>query len=330
MKRTFFLLSVTLSCFALVAGGKTDEPSINYPEFVHVAALAGPSGLGMAHLIDEPPMLEGTVPASFEIAGSVDVLLPKLVNGDIDIGILPPNVAAKLYNLNPDSIVAAAIVGNGMVSLVTRDTAVTKISDLIGKSITVAGQGATPEYVFRALLSAEGIDQNSITLDFSIPVPEISAALISDKIRYALLPEPFATVAVLNGKSTGGTPVVKALNLRDIWEADGLGNDFPMTLCVVRSSFAKSHPKLVEAFLAAYRSSIEWTVANPADAGVVSEKVGLGLKAAIASKAIPSSNYVFIPAQEGKAAIESLLTVFNQYAPASIGGKLPDEGFYLK
>lgn len=324
---------VLLLCFVSsisFARGNIEDKTIEKPSVLRVAALAGPSGLGMSQLIGMPPTLAGNVATTFEIEGSVDVLLPKLVNGDIDIGILPPNIAAKLYNLNPGSVVAAAIVGNGMISLVTRDAAIRSFSDLAGKTVTVAGQGATPEYVFRALLAAKGIEPESVTLDFSIPVPEIAASLISNKTSYALLPEPFATVAVLNGKIPEDMPVFKAIDLRDSWKESGLGEDFPMTLCVVRSEFAQKHPELVSEFLELYRASIEWTVENPAEAGVLSEKVGLGLKAAIAARAIPSSNYVFIPAREGKASIEQLLSVFIKYAPAAIGGRLPDDGFYLK
>jgi len=329
-KKIIAIILATASVFAATASGKLDAPKDKaYPKEIHIGVLAGPSGIGMARLIANPPALPQDVTASFEVLGSVDALLPKLVNGDIDIGILPPNVAAKLYNANPDSVVAAAVVGNGMISLVTRDGDLSSIEDLAGKTVSVAGQGATPEYVFRALLAANGVEADSVTLDFSIPTPNIAAALVSDKIEYALLPEPFATVAVINGKD-GERPVRRALSIKDLWSAAGFGKDFPMTLCVARSGFARDFPELTQSFLDAYRDSIEWTVANPGDAGAFAESAGLGLKAAIAAKAIPSSNYVFIPAEEGKADIESLLSVFLDYAPAAIGGKLPDGNFYLK
>ncbi len=329
-KHVAFALFYILAAFTAFGSGKLDHKAPGKtPTAVHVAALAGPSGIGMARLMSAPPTLGDSVPCEFEIAGSVDVLLPKLVNGDADIGILPPNVAAKLYNANPDSILAAAIVGNGMISLVTRDEGIASLEDLAGKTVSVAGQGATPEYVLRALLSARGMPADSVTTDFSVPVPEIAAALVSDKIQYALLPEPFATVAVLNGKN-GTSPVAKALSMKELWSDTGFGDDFPMTLCVVRADFARDYPELLREFLGAYRQSIEWTVANPAEAGALSEKAGFGLKAAIATKAIPSSNYVYIDAKAGKASIESLLSVFLEYAPAAVGGKLPDDNFYFK
>lgn len=328
-KRIFACFAAVFILYSVSASGKLDTPKKQMPQTVRIGVLAGPSGLGLAKLISSPPVLADTTVCAFEVVGSVDALLPKLVNGDLDVGILPPNVAAKLYNLNPSSLVAAAVVGNGMISLVTRDPAIKTLSDLEGKSVSVAGQGATPEYVMRTLMDSAGMPAEAVSLDFSIPTPNIAAALVSDKIEYALLPEPFATVAVMNGKN-GDAPVQKALSIRTIWEASGLGNDFPMTLCVADAGFAREYPELTRAFLDAYQGSIEWTVQNPAEAGPLAEAVGLGLKAAIASKAIPSCNFVFNTAEEGKPEIEALLSTFLKYAPAAIGGKLPDDGFYFK
>ena len=296
-------------------------------ETLKVGVIMGSSGIGMARLIANPPSIPGTK-IVFEKAGSIDVLLPKFVNGDIDIGILPPNVAAKLYSMAPKSIAVASIVGNSMLSLVTRDASVTSLRDLSGKTVFVAGQGSTPEYVLRTLLAKSGIPEGSVRLDFSLPSQEIPAALASGKIAYALIPEPFTTVAIMNAPK--GAPLRRAFTLRAIWDAAGLGADFPMTLCVVRRDFAQANPEKVARFLAAYKDSIAWTQVHPDAAGPLVESAGLGLKAAVASQAIPSCAFVWIEANAARKPIESLLAVFLEFAPESIGGKLPDEGFYLK
>jgi len=331
---------LTLITGFCLASGKKDTTTENMaslratpeetpPETLRAAALVGPSGIGMAYLFGNPPDLGNGTAVSFEAAGSVDVLLPKLLKGEIDIGILPPNVAAKLHNLQSGSVVLGAVVGNGMISLVTRDDSVRNLADLAGKTVSVVGQGATPEYVLRALMEKSGLATGSIILDYSIPATEIGAALIGGKIEYALVPEPFATIAVMNG-AKGDKPVRRAILLRDVWKSNGLGDDFPMTVCVIRTDYAKQYPRTVRKFLEAYRASIAWTVANPDAAGPYVEKAGLGLKAPIAAKAIPASNYVFLAAGEGRASIEKLLSVFLEFAPEAVGGRLPDDGFYFK
>jgi len=179
------------------------------------------------------------------------------------------------------------------------------------------------------LLAKSGLPANSVTPDFSIPNQEIAAALVSNRISCALVPEPFATVAILNS-GAGPEPVRRAIMIKDEWKAAGFGPDFPMTLCVIRKEYADKYPETVRKFLQAYKESIAWTVANPAEAGKLVESGGLGLKAPIAAKSIPSGNFTFIPAVEARDSIEKLLSVFVSYAPEAIGGKLPDDGFYFK
>jgi len=316
---TVFVILCLIACSHAIA-----EECI---ETLKVGVIMGSSGIGMAHLMVNPPVIPNTK-IIFEKAGSIDVLLPKFVNGDIDIGILPPNVAAKLYSMAPKSIAVASIVGNSMLSLVTRDPSIASLRDLNGKTVFVAGQGSTPEYVLRTLLAKSGIPEGSVRLDFSLPYQEIAAALASGKIAYALIPEPFTTVAIMNAPKS--SPLRRAFTLRALWDAAGLGADFPMTLCVVKRDYAQKNPDKVTRFLAAYRDSIAWTQAHPDEAGPLVESSGLGLKAAVASQAIPSCSFVWIEANAAKKPIESLLSVFLVYAPESIGGKLPDEGFYLK
>jgi len=334
MKRCTAVLFTLIAGTVLVfAGGKKEAEVLTVndevPATLNVAALIGPSGVGMAYLFSNHPDLGTATAVSLEAEASVDILLPKLINGDIDIGILPPNVAAKLYNLDGKSIVAGAVVGNGMLSLVTRDSSIRTMADLAGKKVSVAGQGSTPEYVFRALLEKAGLKKDSVTLDYSIPTPELAAALVSGRISYAVLPEPFATLAVMNG-ADGSVPIIRAIRLRDAWKESDLGSDFPMTVCVIRKAYAERHPSTVRKFLAAYKASIEWTVAHPAESGAMVEAANLGLKAPVVTKAIPSSNYVYIPADEGRDSIESLLSVFLGFSPESIGGRLPDDGFYFR
>lgn len=318
-----------LTGFAFASGKKENAKPVETPPTLKAAAITGPSGISLAHLFTNVPDVGTGTTVTMEAVGSADALLPKLLTGDLDIGVLPVNVAAKLYNVNPESLVVGAVVGNGMIALVTRDDSVLKVADLAGKKVSVAGQGATPEYVLRTLVAKAGLASDSVTLDFSIPNPEIAAALVGDKIEYAFVPEPFATIAILNGNK-GEKPVRRAFLAKDEWNAAGLGTDFPMTVCVIRKEYAVKYPETVRKFLASYRASIEWTLANPVEAGMGVESAGLGLKAPIATKAIPSSNFVYIPATEARTEIEKLLSVYLEYAPSAVGGKLPDEGFYFK
>ena len=293
------------------------------PKPILIGALKGPSGIGMAKLFESAPSPADGSTVRLVAVASADLMTAKLISGEYDAGVLPINVAAKLYNAGIP-LKLAAIVGNGMVSFLSADSSLVSLSSLRGKQVNVAGQGATPDFLFRRLLKGAGIDpEKDIRLDYSLPYPEAAAALAAGKIASAILPEPFSTMARM------ANPSLKSpLDLGLFWTRQTGQTSYPMTAFVITSKLVAERPRAVEAILAAYARSIDWVIANPSEAGALVEKQELGLKAGIASKAIPLSAYVFTPASTARPAVEAFLNVFLELSSASIGGKLPDNGFY--
>jgi len=291
-------------------------------ETLTVYGLKGPSGLGMVRMFERPPKVEGS-DIKIEALPTVDLMVARLVSGEAKIGILPPNIAAKLY-ASGRPLAIAAVVGKGMLSLISSDASIRSLADLRGKEIYMAGQGATPDFVFRKILTASGINpERDISLRYSMAYPEMAQSLIAGRITHAVLPEPFATMALM-GKPSLRVP----FDLQKEWSLSGGSPDYPMTVLVVDTRFATEKGVLLKVILAAYQESIAWTVANPELAGVLAEKYELGLKAPIAAASIPKSAYVFTPAEDARGDLEALLRVFLALAPSSIGGKLPDDSFY--
>lgn len=325
------VLLIVFMFFSVSIFAKAIKEKHTAPESMRFAVLNGPSGMCFARMFDQVMQVNG-VPVEYEVCASPDVLIPKLLKNEIDFGILSPNLAAKIYNSSENSIVVGAVTGFGMLKIISKDDEVRTFADLKGKTVYVAGAGSTPEYVFRYLLSKNGIntdekDSNAVVLNFSIPAAELPVAIISDKIEYAVVPEPFATVAVQ--KSSG--KVKKCINLTHVWsELNELSNDYPMTTIVINKNFAKKHPELTKQFLEECRKSIEWTLSNPEETGILVEKYTLGLKKEIASKAVPNCAFAFLSAHDAKNAVEQLLHIFYTYAPESIGNKIPSKNFYLK
>ncbi|HEY9054765.1 MAG TPA: ABC transporter substrate-binding protein [Rectinemataceae bacterium] len=289
-----------------------------------IGIIKGPSGLGASWMLASPPEAANWK-IRFNLAASADLVVAKLVSGEIHGGILPVNLAAKLRNSGLD-IGAAAVVGEGMVQFLTNDPSIRSIGDLRGKDIHVGGQKATPDYVFRTIASKAGLeagkDFNTI---YNLAFPEIAAQLASGKIGSAVLPEPFATQSRLL------SPFLRSpFDIGRLWtEATGQAS-YPMTLLVLKRGFVESNPEATVALLRSYSDSIAKTIADPAGTGILAERLDLGMKAQVASASIPRSAYVYASAVEAKSAIESLLSTFLAFEPASIGGKLPDQGFYLQ
>lgn len=294
-------------------------------EKLRVGVLSGPSCIPVAYMMENTKRLNSIV-VNYENFSDPQALLPKMIKKEIDIGFLPVNVAAKVYNSSNKAIICCGVTGNGNISLITTDKNIKRFSDVKGHTVSVAGQGATPDYMFRYLLEQNSVDinQDGITLDYSTPNAQIAAQLISGKTRYAVVPEPFVTVAKSKSKN-----VTAPLNFQKEYEAvRGKDQTYPLTVMVVRKAFAEENKDVLNEFLKIYESSYKWTVKNPVNAGKLSEKYNLGLTAAVVTQAIPESNYTFVPAQMAKQQIETLLSIFNTYDPASYGGIIPGNDFY--
>lgn len=331
MKRYFAmalaLLIPSLPLFAIGNKEATPAPAMQEkalePMTLRIGALKGPTGIGMIRLFEAPPALPDQVSATIEAIASADAMAARLLSGEMEAAVLPVNMAAKLYNSGlPYRLLA--VVGNGMVKVVTTDATISSISDLRGRDVHVAGQGATPEFLLRTILPKAGIDPaTGLRMIFNMPYPEIAASLVAGRIDVAVLPEPFATLA-LKGNPAARVP----FPLSTLWTAATGQSDYPMSVFVIRTSLIEERPAAVKALMAAYKASIEGVLADPSAAGLLVEKHDMGLKAPVATAAIPSCAFTFIEATEARPALEVLLSVFLSAAPASIGSKLPDGAWY--
>jgi NitT/TauT family transport system substrate-binding protein len=289
-----------------------------------IYGIKGPSGVGMIRLFEVPPQIQG-FDVKVEALAQADLMAARFISGEAKAGILPPNVAAKIAS-SGKNLKAAAVVGAGMLSLLSADPGIRNIGDLRGKTVEVAGQGATPDYVFRRILLSMGLSPGTdVNLSYSLAYPEIAQSLIAGRVSLALLPEPFATMA-----RAGRKDLSLVGNIQEEWVRAGGEGNYPMTLFVVDGDFAAYHPAAIEMILASLKASIGWVTSHPEEAGALVEKHELGLRAPVAAAAIPRSSYVFIPALEARASLESLYRIFLEFAPDSIGGKLPQDAFYYK
>lgn len=280
----------------------------------------------MIRLFETPPSVSG-LKISIEALPQADIMASKILAGEVQIGVLPVNIAAKIA-ASGKRIQLAAVLGNGMLSLLTSDSSIRRIEDLKGKEVVCAGQGATPEFVFRRILKAKKLNtETDVTLNFSLAYPEIAASLIAGRIKTALLPEPFATMSRAGNKS-----LRNVADIQKEWQALSETNktNYPMTALVVDADYAAANPAVTKAVMESIRASSEWTIAHPREAAALVEKYNLGLRADVIEKAIPVSAYVFIPAVQARPAVEGLLKVFLEVSPQSIGGKLPAESFYYR
>lgn len=291
---------------------------------IRVGVLNGPSCIPAAYLMENKKTINDAE-VTFEKFADPQALLPKMLKKEIDIGFMPVNVAAKVYSSSNKAIVCCAITGNGNLSVITTDKNLKDVKGLKDKAVFVAGKGATPEYMFKYLLGKNGMNPDKdVILDYSIPTAQIAANLISEKIIYAVVPEPFSTIAVSKSEK-----VIKAIDLqREYEDFEGNGEVFPLTVMVATSDFVKNNSELLDSFLDEFENSYKWTIENPVTAGQLTEKNELGLAAGVVTKSIPVSNYTFITGKEMQIKIEKLLKIFIKSDVNAVGDKLPGKAFY--
>lgn len=315
MKKIFSFIAAFLICISA------------FSQDMNIGLLNGPSCIPCAALIENTTKIDETA-VNYQIFASPQDLLPKMIKKEIDIGFMPVNVAAKSYSATKQQIICVAVTGEGNLALISSDSKVNDLKKLKGKTVYVAGQGATPEYITRYLLEKADIPVDSkdgVTLNFSIPTNQLVPQFIAGKIENVILPEPFITILEQNYKKK-----ISKIDLQENgWKQYYIQN-YPMTVMVVRKEFAEENPHLLKSFIAEYENALTWTLQNPEIAAEICERVNLGLKKEVVQPSIPKANYVYIPASKGKMIIESLLGVIMDSDTSFLNGILPDQGFYYK
>ncbi len=316
--KKFWALIGTAFVMAMILGGCGKE---KVTETVRVGSLKGPTTMGLVNLMKDSENGKSEGKYEFTMKTQPDEIMAGMVSGDIDIALVPANMASVLYNKTDGNVSLVDINTLGVLYCVTGDESVKSIKDFSGKTVVTTGQGASPEYVLRYLL-----DKNSVTdcnIEFKSEATEIAALLQEDATRVAILPQPFATVAAARNEA-----VSVAFDLSDEWDAVSDGSKLLTGVTVVRNDFLKDHKAEVEKFMEEHAASTEKTSSDVEGTAALIEEYQIIEKKEIAAKALPSCNIVCIKGDEAKTALSGYLQVLFDKDPKSVGGKLPGDDFY--
>ena len=295
---------------------------------VTVGTIKGPTGAGMAKLMEEAGA--GTAANNYQFTLSADPseVVTKVIAGEFDIACLPTNSAAVVYQKTQGKVQLLALNTEGVLHILqnTADAEpITQWEQLKGKTIYTIGQGANPEYVLDYVLKGHGIDpDNDVTIQFCTAADEVIAACASGEAEFCMLPEP--NVSVLSTKVEGFTSV---LDLTDAWnEIVDDGSILTQGCVVVQQSFAQEHPQAVKKFLEEYEASIRFITEDQEAAAALLAQYEIVPSEAIALKALPGCHIIFRAGEEMKQSIEGYYKVLFDADPTSVGGQLPDDDFY--
>ena len=292
---------------------------------VRIASLKGPTSMGLVSLMDG--IEQGTITPehgtySFNIYGTPDEIIPKLISGEVDIALLPANLASVFYNKNGNSIKVLSVANLGVLYVVSADESIQSLSDLAGRTVLMTGMGTTPEYVMNYLLSANGLS-DQVTLEYKTEATELAAAVIADPTAVAVLPEPYVSVVVDKSPALG-----VRISLTDEWNAISGNRQMITGVTVVRSEFLDENRAAVIEFGKLQKASVQAVNSDAAAAAQLVVKYGILDNAAIAEAAIPRCNLVCMNDTEMQQAVGSYLKVLYEADPESVGGAVPGLSFY--
>lgn len=321
------LLAVGCASAPSRGSSPADPPAPGAPSRprARIASLKGPTSIGLVPFMARASAGGLAADYDFLMTTAIDEVVSGVVKGDVDIALLPANVASVLYAKTRGAVVALDVNALGVLHLVTGDADVRRFGDLAGRAVYLTGKGATPEYVVRHLLELSGI-ASSVSLEFKSEPAEVASVLAADPSAAGVLPQPFATAAVSR------TPALAApIALADVWSevAGADGSRLVAGVTIARRAFAEGHPDVIDEFLAAHAESASAVTADPAawaqgvvDAGIVDDP-------AIAEAAIHGCGVVCLTGTDLESALSGYLAVLASADPASVGGSLPDSDFYL-
>ena len=305
-KRIVAVILALACALMLFTGCQKAEPEVAPKIF----AISGPTGVGMVHLMNDYDITLSSAPE--EVVG-------KVANSEADIAAVPTNVASTLYKKLGGELKVLCVNTLGVLYIMDKDGSIKNFADLDGKTIYTMGEGSNPQYTLEYLLEKNNVQA---TLKFAATNDELVAKMASGEAEIAMVPQPAATTAAAK------TGFKIALDVTAEWDKVSTDSKLMMGCIIVRNEYLEANPKTVEQFLADYKASIEAVNADVPAAAALCEQYKIIPAAAVAEKAIPKCNIVYMEGADMKSGLEGYLKVLFDANPASIGGAMPSADFY--
>ena len=326
MKKLLAIILILATSLLIVSCNRKDDTKIN------VGYLAGPTGIGMAKMINDHPANNADEKYTFQKFTAPNTAITDLNAGLIDIACVSTEVAAKFYNQGYDFKVLAINCLNSICLLTNDNVSINSIEDLEGTTIYTSKQG-TPKLILKALLDAYGVSAE-ISHSFgegdeetTINSPDqIAPVIVQNKVDIVLAPVHVAYNAMANPN----TKHKITLDIDSLWNAE-FETPIAMGCIIARTDFINEHPQAVESFLKEYKQSIEY-MSNVANNETAAEYV---VNSTILSNLAPAKNTLnklsgglkFIDGSDMK---KALIGIYQVFGLEEIGNKLPDDNFYYE
>ncbi len=308
------------------AAGPASEDT-EYDRVLRVGGLSGPTTMGLVHLMDLNDKGESEGKYEFTTVTDASELVAMMVSGDMDIVLVPANMASILYQRTEGNVKVIDINTLGVLYIVTADDSIKEITDLEGKTVYMTGKGTTPDYALQYLLGAYGLSADDVDIEYKSEATEVAAILADDPNGIGLLPQPFVTSAIAQNDS-----LKMVMDLTEEWDkTQGADGSSLVTGVTVASGDLFTEPGSIsqlELFMEEHKASSEFANKNVEETAELVADAGIVALVPVAEKAIPYCSITYIDGEEMKTKLSGyLLTLYDQ-DPSSVGGEMPGDDFY--
>lgn len=294
-----------------------------YAQNINFLVPDGLPAMSIANMISDIKNIgEDTI--TYKVERASDALVVDMLKREGDIGIVPSNFSAQLYNKNLNYKILGT-VGWGSFYVISRDN-ISSINDLKGKKVYTFGKGLTPDIIFQSILEAKGLDKDDLEINYLANGNELAMLFVSKKIDTAVIPEPMLSKILTKSITTN-----VVANLNDEWKniiKSDLG--YPQATLVVKEELYRSNPKLVDKLVKKIRESSvllykdkERTIKNIKENNITVDTSNL-------DEILKRANIYYTPIFDCQEEYNKYFKNLNGVNSKVIGGKVPDEEIFAK
>ncbi|HIS30066.1 MAG TPA: ABC transporter substrate-binding protein [Candidatus Limivivens intestinipullorum] len=295
-------------------------------EPIRVGSMTGPTSMGLVKLMEDDSQGTSENDYDFTMVTTADELTALVANNDLDIALVPANVASILYSKTEQGISVIDINTLGVLYMVSGDDSIDSLEALAGKTVYLTGKGTTPDYVLQYLLREAGLE-DQVSLEYKSEATEVASILAEDSSSIGLLPQPFATTALAQNEE-----LKLVMDLTQVWDetVDPAGSRLVTGVTIVTKDFLEANPEAVDTFLEEHKASAEYTETNPEETAKLIVDAGILANENVAQQALPYCSITCITGEEMQEALSGYLTVLYDMDGTTVGGALPEDDFYYQ
>ena len=228
----------------------TNEVTIGYfPNMTHIATIVGLENGYFAEAFGEDITISTTT------VTNGGLFMEAMATDAIDVGTVGPGPLLNFYVKDPNYHLIAGAVNGGAVLVADKDSGVTEVGDLDGKTVAIPVIGSTQDVMLRKALQEVGLSPTTSggTVEMHAAAPADSTTLFAqDSVQAAATQEPWGYV--LETQANGE----KLLD----WDEFAWGKDSTNTVVAASAEFTENE-ELSTAYLTAHTQAVKFIQENP-------------------------------------------------------------------